>query len=90
MFFNKKEKVSRPIERGLYAFTKHRRGIFLLFLNFKDDNIFEFMQLPDRYVLCLIENEFKEAVCSGLLDFVEQLPEDVFEVAVANKIIFEK
>jgi hypothetical protein len=90
MFFNKQEKTQYPSDRSVYAFTKHKRGDFLLFLKEPFPGVFEFMQLPDRYVLSLTLKEFTEASNSKLLDFVEQLPEDVFEVASANKIILEK
>jgi hypothetical protein len=90
MLFNKKKIAQYPKDRGVYAFTKHRRGDFLLFLKEPFPGVFEFMQLPDRYVLSLTSKEFTEGCESKLLDFVEQLPEDVFEVALANKIILEK
>ena len=48
------------------------------------------MHIPDRYVLSLTLEEFTKGVNDQLFDFVEQLPEDVFEVASANKIILEK
>ena len=90
MLFSSKTTLYYPKDRGVYAFTKHRRGDFLLFLGENSPGVFEFMQLPDRYVLFLTLQEFTEGHNSKLLDFVEQLPEDVFEVAQANKIILEK
>lgn len=90
MFFKSKEKIEYPKDRGLYAFTKYRRGDFILFLQETTPGVFEFMQLPDRYTLCLSIEEFTEGKKVKLLDFVEQLPEDVFEVAKANKVILEK
>jgi len=78
-----KKKLKTPKERGVYAFTKHRRGDFILFI--KDDNgVLEFMQLPDRYQIFLTKEEFTDGVLTNLLDFVEQVPEEVFEVASAN------
>ena len=89
MFFNKK-KIEYPKDRGLYAFTKYRRGDFLLYISETKPGVFEFMQLPDRYVLYFSIEEFMEGVSSKLLDFVEQVPTDVFEVAELNKIFLEK
>jgi hypothetical protein len=89
MFFKKKTKIY-PKDRGVYAFTQYRRGDFLLFLSESSPGVFEFMQLPDRYVLSLTLEEFTEAFNTQLLDLVEQLPEDVFEVACANKVNLEK
>lgn len=77
------KKLQKPQPRGVYAFTKHRRGDFLLFIK-EDSEVLEFMQLPDRYQVCLTKQEFHEGVTTKLLDFVEQIPEDVYEVASAN------
>ncbi len=84
---NKKNKL--PLSRGVYAFTKHRKGDFLLFIK-EDSEVLEFMHLPDRFQICLTKEEFSEGVKTKLLDFVEQIPEEVFEVAAANIEKFEK
>ena len=85
----KKQKYKLPLPRAVYAFTKHRRGDFILFLK-EDSEVLEFMQLPDRYQICLTKEEFHEGVTSKLLDFVEQIPEEVFEVAAANMENYQK
>lgn len=85
-----KKTSDSPKERGLYAITKHSRGCFLLFLNEEKDNILNFMQLPDRYKVALAKDEFTSGVVSGLLDFVEQIPEEVYEVAYANVETYQK
>jgi len=48
------------------------------------------MQLPDRYQICLTKQEFHEGLTTKLLDFVEQVPEEVFEVAAANIETYQK
>jgi uncharacterized protein (DUF3820 family) len=48
------------------------------------------MQLPDRYQFFLTKKEFSEGVVTNLLDFVEQVPEEVFEVAAANIETYQK
>jgi uncharacterized protein (DUF3820 family) len=78
-----KKILKTPKDRGLYAFTKHRRGDFILFIK-EESGVLEFMQLPDRYQFFLTKEEFNEGQTTKLLDFVEQLPEEVFEVARAN------
>lgn len=83
------KKLQSPQARGVYAFTKHRRGDFLLFVK-EDSEVLEFMQLPDRYQVCLTKQEFHEGVTTKLLDFVEQIPEDVFETAKANIETYKK
>ena len=86
---SKKLKQTLPQPRGVYAFTKHRRGDFILFIK-EDSEVLEFMQLPDRYQVCLTKKEFREGVTTKLLDFVEQIPEEVFEVASANIETYQK
>lgn len=83
------KKLTNPQPRGVYAFTKHRRGDFLLFIK-EDSEVLEFMQLPDRYQVCLTRQEFHEGVTTKLLDFVEQIPEEVYEVAAANMENYQK
>jgi hypothetical protein len=78
-----KIKVQKPKPRSLYAFTKHRRGDFVLFIEEKD-NVYTFMQLPDRYKILLTPEEYTEGITTKLLDFVEQIPEDVHQTAAAN------
>ena len=85
----RKKQLQQPLQRGVYAFTKHRRGDFLLFVK-EDSEVLEFMHLPDLYQICLTKEEFHEGVVTKLLDFVEQVPEEVFEVASANIKKFEK
>jgi hypothetical protein len=82
--------MTEPIKvRNLYAFTKHRRGDFILLLDM-DQDVCTFMQLPDRYKIFLTKKEVEEGITTGLLDFVENIPEDVFEVSKANAISLEK
>ena len=83
------KKIELPLPRGVYAFTKYRKGDFLLFIK-EDAEVLEFMHLPDRFQICLTKAEFTEGVKTKLLDFVEQIPEEVFEVAAANIEKFEK
>ncbi len=85
-----KKKLKTPKERGVYAFTKHRRGDFVLFIKESEKGVLEFMQLPDRYQILLTKEEFTEGYNTKLLDFVEQIPEDVFEVASANIETYQK
>ena len=83
------KKLTKPQPRGVYAFTKHRRGDFILFIK-EDSEVLEFMHLPDRYQVCLTKEEFHEGVTTKLLDFVEQIPEEVYEVAAANMESYKK
>ena len=82
--FLKKYMLRRPHARGLYAFTKHRRGDFILFIKEVDSNTLEFMQIPDRSQLFLTTEDFNSGILTNLFEFVEALPSDVFEVCVNN------
>jgi hypothetical protein len=42
------------------------------------------MQLPDRYIVNLTDAEFNQGIAEKLLDFVEIIPEEVFEVCKVN------
>jgi hypothetical protein len=90
MFNFLKKKVHTPKERGVYAFTQYRRGEFILFIEKTNDDVYVFMHLPDRYNLSFTLEEFSKGLNSGLFDFVEQIPLDVFEVSKANMHNFEK
>jgi hypothetical protein len=72
-----------PRQRGLYAFIKYRKGEFLLFLN-ETDVTYDFMQLPDCYKMSFTKQEFKNGLTQKQFEFVEQVPEDVFETAQLN------
>lgn len=76
-------KDNKPEERGVYAFQKIKMGEFLLFLN-EDELQYNFMQLPDRYEYSLTKKDFIRAIKEKILEFVEVLPMDVYEVSVAN------
>ena len=84
-FFKKKTTVPivLPKERGVYAFMKHKRGEFILFIE-QNEEVLTFMQLPDRYNILLTKEEFTAGFSTNLLEFVECIPEDVFEVCKAN------
>lgn len=74
---------NKPAERGVYAFHKIKLGEFLLFLD-EDELKYNFMQLPDRYEYALTKNDFIKAIKEKILEFVEVLPMDVYEVSAAN------
>jgi hypothetical protein len=82
-FFKKRVRCT-PKARGLYAFTKYKRGDFILFIKPVDEGTLEFMRLPSQEQVFLTEEDFKSGVISNLLEFVESIPQEVFEVCSAN------
>jgi hypothetical protein len=82
-FLNSTFSKDTPKPRSLYAFTKYRRGDFVLFIDDKQ-GMYEFMQLPDLFQVYFTTEEFKNCIENKLLDFVECLPQDVFDVCIKN------
>lgn len=68
----------QPTERGLYAWTIERAGDFLLFVEAQKD-CYKFLYLPGASEFYLTFEDYTEAVKRGVLDFVDQLPEDIFQ-----------
>jgi len=78
-------KTNNPIERGMYAFTKYKKGEFLVYID-SDDLCYNFMQLPDRISISLTKKTFEESYKGKVFELIEQLPEEVYDVAIANLI----
>lgn len=76
----KKEKSNQnhqPTERGFYAWTIERAGDFLLFVEAQKD-CYKFLYLPGATEFYLTFEDYTESIKRGVLEFVEQLPEDIF------------
>jgi len=79
------ENIPTPVKRGLYAFLVQRKGEFLLFVE-EEELSYRFMQLPNRFEFYVTKNDFEKAMTKNTLDFIEQIPEEVYEVSIANII----
>lgn len=82
-FFKQLTPLFVPKPRSLYAYTKFRRGDFLLFIKEERDTL-EFMQLPSLFQIFFTQEEFAIGVKEKLFELVECLPEEVFDVCVCN------
>jgi len=71
-------------ERELYAILPSA-SVFLLVIEQSDKKV-TFMQIPDRYKVELDNEELNSFLQIRQLDYIEQLPSDVFEVCAANII----
>lgn len=82
MLWKKQKSTSlQPTSRGMYAWTSLHAGSFLLYVeSLKDCHKFIFLPGPSEFFLTF-EN-FNECVKSKVLEFVEQLPEDIYEETV--------
>lgn len=82
--FKKKEQPKlnlQPIPKGLYAWTSLHAGSFLLFVeSLKDCYKFIFLPGPSEYFLTF--EDFSKCVKSGTLEFVEELPDEIYEESI--------
>jgi hypothetical protein len=90
MFKKSKQPLNiQPTERGLYAFIKERCGDFLLFVEEQKD-CYKFIYLPGPSDFYLTTEDFTKSIKGQILEFVEQVPEDIFlesvELSKQNKV----
>lgn len=81
--FRKKQTVTlhQPIPKGMYAWTSLHAGSFLLYVeSLTDCHRFIFLPGPSEFFLTF-EN-FSECIKTKVLDFVEQLPDDVYNETI--------
>jgi len=74
----KKDLYYQPKDKSLYAFTKERCGDFLLFVEAQKD-CYKFLYLPGADPFYLTFEDYTKLSKNGTLDFVDQLPDDVFQ-----------
>lgn len=82
--FKSKEKSNlnlQPTERGFYAWTIERAGDFLLFVEAQKD-CYKFLYMPGATDFYLTFEDYTNSVKKGVLEFVEQLPEDIFNESI--------
>ena len=68
----------QPLPRGFYAFLKYRCGDFIIFKESHKD-YYEFIYIPGGAPFNLTIEDFSKSIKSGMLSFVEQLPEEIYE-----------
>ena len=68
----------QPLDRSLIAFTTERAGDFLLFVE-AQKNCYKFLYLPGASEFYLTFEDYTESIKRGVLEFVEQIPEDIFQ-----------
>ena len=76
--FLKKKLVIEPAPRGFYVFNFERAGDGLIFVE-KNYNCYKFLYIPGADAFYLSKEDFEKSIKRGVLSFVEQLPEDVYE-----------
>jgi hypothetical protein len=76
-----KKKTIEPHLKGLYAWNSIHAGSFLLYVKtLKDCYQFIFLPGPSEYYLTF--EDFETSVRTNILEFVEQLPQEVYDETV--------
>jgi hypothetical protein len=79
----KSENVNlQPTERGFYAFNEERAGDFLIYVESMKD-CYKFLYVPGAHEFFLSLTDFTESIKRGVLSFVEQLPEEVYNESLS-------
>lgn len=74
-------KNNKPTKRGIYAWTSIHAGSMLVYHQSLKD-CYEFIFLPGPSTMHLSEKTFVECINTKVLEFVEVLPQDVFQETV--------
>ena len=70
-----------PISKGMYAWNVLHAGSFLLYVeSLKDCYKFLFLPGPSEYFLT--SRDFAECLRKNTLEFVEQLPDEIFDETI--------
>jgi len=70
--------------RGLYAVTAgSMQGQFFVFIN-ADGDWYDVLSMPDNIPMKINKSHIDEGLAKGVLDLVEILPKDVYEIACAE------
>lgn len=81
--FKKKKIVSniKPVPKSLYAWNAIHAGSFLLFVESLND-CYRFIFLPGPSDYYLTIKDFESCMLNNTLEFVETLPNDIYEESV--------
>lgn len=71
----------KPLERSFYAFNFIKAGDFLVYVQTLN-GYYEFISLPGPSIINIAFEDFEKSIKDGVLSFVEQLPEDIFNETV--------
>ena len=71
----------KPVHKGMYAWNAIHAGSFLLYVASTKDS-HQFIFLPGPADFHLTHEDFEKALSQGILEFVEMLPDDVYEETI--------
>lgn len=70
--------------RRCYAITQGKyKGDFFVYMNHDDDN-FNFLSLPGNQSISVPSPVFKQGLKSKIVEYIEKLPYNVYEICVAQ------
>lgn len=75
-------KKVEPIPRGMYAWNYTHAGSFLVYVESLKD-CYEFVFLPGPSEYYLTQEDFKKAMATNLLEFVDVLPKEIYDETLA-------
>ena len=79
MFKKEKSKLNyQPTPRGFYAWNMERAGDFLIYVESLND-CYKFLYIPGATEFYLSVEDFTTALKTGIVSFVEQLPEEIYK-----------
>ncbi|MAF35905.1 hypothetical protein CL622_02185 [archaeon] len=80
----KLKKPPNTLKRNMYAVTQGTyKGEFLVYINQNNDNMY-FLSLPDNTVRKVPKNKFHSAEKENIIEFIEKIPSDVYEICIAQ------
>ena len=83
LIVNKLAKGNKYV-RNMYAISQGSfRGEFFIYINHDDKNYY-FLSLPYNNVREVPVNDFNEGIKKGLVEFLEKIPKNVYEICVAQ------
>lgn len=82
MFRRKQRNTNyQPTQRGMYAWTSMHAGSFLLYVeSLKDCHRFIFLPGPSEFFLTVAD--FDKCLDTNILEFVEQIPEEIYNETI--------
>jgi hypothetical protein len=78
MFWKNKKIKIEPSPRGFYLFNVERAGDGLIFVE-NSLNCYKFLYVPGAEEFFMSHEDFDKSVKRGILSFVEQLPEEIYQ-----------
>ena len=70
--------------RNCYAITQGSyKGNFFVYIR-HDDKQFEFLSLPENHAVTVSAQEFKQGIEKKIVDRIEKLPHNVYELCIAQ------